>query len=86
MTGIPLSSSFKELNQSWKEIKSLIVAQIIPSKRWSEMNSLMTEDTIRPKYRLDFDSGRSIRLNQDCFIFLSACFEPAFYDEVEITS
>ena len=70
MTGIPLSSSFKELNQSWKEIKSLIVAQIIPSKRWSEMNSLMTEDTIRPKYRLDFDSDRSIRLNQDCFIFL----------------
>ena len=84
MTGIPLSSSFKELNQSWKEIKSLIVAQIIPSKRWSELNTLMTEDTIRPKYRLDFDSGRSIRLNQDCF--LGFCFEPAFYDELGMTS
>ena len=53
---------------------------MIPSKRWSELNSLMTEETNHPKYRLDFDSGRSIRLNQDCCKFIGVCFEPALND------
>ena len=45
---------------------SIIMSQIVPSKRWSESDWVIHENSNHQRYRLDSDFGRSVRLEQDC--------------------
>ena len=57
------------INTVWLDLKkyeSVIMSQIVPSKRWSESDWVIHENSNHQRYRLDSDFGRSVRLEQDC--------------------